>query len=356
MSYIILNGVRSDSIRGLLISSLPSISKPMLRTEVEEIDGRDGDIVTPLGYSAYNKEMSIGLYGQYDIDEVIEYFDSEGEVIFSNEPDKVYRYKIIEQIDFEKLIRYKTATVTFHVQPHKYSAVETAYSFENTSLSIPDYTVTKYGVTVTASNGVISISGTSTRSAEFYIPVEITLEDGASALEATVIGTGAVGTLVRVIQQSPVNDDSVAQKVLHITADNSIKRVTGGNQAGATYHYLWILIPTGKTVNFTMNVNVMAVSCLVYNIGNTVSRPKLTIYGTGTLALSINGTHVLTVVIPDDYITIDGEAMEATVGDVLANRYVAGDYDDIRLKKGRNVISWTGTVSRIVIENYSRWI
>lgn len=356
MSYIILNGVKSNSINGLLISSLPSISKPMLRTEVDEIDGRDGDIITPLGYSAYDKQVSIGLYGQYDIDEVIEYFDSEGEVIFSNEPDKVYRYKIIEQIDFEKLLRYKTAEVIFHVQPFKYSAVETAYSFENVSMSVPDYTITKYGVTVTASDGAINISGTSTRSAEFYIPVDVTLADGASALEATVIGTGADGTLVRVIQQSPVNDDSVAQKVLHITADDSITRVTGTNQAGATYHYLWILIPSGKTVSFTMRVKVMAVSCLVYNIGNMVSRPKLTIYGTGTIALSINGTHVLTVAIPEDHIAIDGEAMEATVENILANRFVAGDYDDIRLKKGRNVISWTGTVSRIVIENYSRWI
>ena len=128
MNYVILNGVKSTLIQGLLIQSLPSISKPLVRTKTEEIDGRDGDIVTVLGYSAYNKTMSIGLFGDYNIDEVIKYFNSSGEVIFSNEPDKFYKYQIIEQIDFERLIKFKTATVTFHVQPFKYSAVDDAFS------------------------------------------------------------------------------------------------------------------------------------------------------------------------------------------------------------------------------------
>lgn len=122
---ITLNGIASTTIAGLLIQELPAISKPLMRTTIEEIDGRDGDIVTELGYSAYDKEITIGLYGSFDINAVIAYFATEGTVVFSNEPDKFYRYKIIDQIDYERLVRYRTATVKLHCQPFKYPTSET---------------------------------------------------------------------------------------------------------------------------------------------------------------------------------------------------------------------------------------
>ena len=123
MNYISLNGYKSTLIKGLLISELPPITKPLQRNKVEEIDGRDGDIITKLGYAAYDKKMTIGLSGDFNIDDVIQYFNSEGEVVFSNEPDKFYRYKILQAIDFERLCRFRTANVVFHVQPFKYSSV-----------------------------------------------------------------------------------------------------------------------------------------------------------------------------------------------------------------------------------------
>ena len=129
--YIILNGVNSNTITGLLISKLPPITKPKIRTQTEEIDGRDGDIVTKLGYSAYDKELEIGLYGDFDIDDVIAYFNSEGTVTFSNEPDKFYNYQILDQIDYEKLIRFKKAKVKMHVQPFKYPLEETPVEITN---------------------------------------------------------------------------------------------------------------------------------------------------------------------------------------------------------------------------------
>lgn len=122
--YVIINGVNSLTIKGLAISKLPPITKPMIRTQREEIDGRDGDLITELGYSAYDKELEIGLYGNFEIDDIIKYFTGEGTIVFSNESDKYYYFKIIEQIDYEALLKFKTATVTLHCQPFKYPLEE----------------------------------------------------------------------------------------------------------------------------------------------------------------------------------------------------------------------------------------
>lgn len=234
-NYIILNGKDSRYIGGLLIQELPPISKPKIRTEVEEIDGRDGDLVTPLGYSAYDKEMKIGLYGNYRIDDIISYFDSSGKVAFSNEIDKYYNYQILEQIDFERLVRFRTATVKFHVQPFKYSRVET-------------------------------------------------------------------------------------------------KKVFTFDRADIT-------------------------SLGIRNSGNFISRPIITIEGEGNISLSLNGKVIFAIVLGEDrFITIDTEKMEAYNGNTLKNRHVAGDYDKFVLSVGLNTIGWSGRVTRITLENYTRWI
>lgn len=235
-NYIILNNKDSRDITGLLIQELPPISKPKMRTSVEEIDGRDGDITTKLGYEAYDKEISIGLYGNYGIDKVIDYFNSEGTVIFSNEPDKYYKYSITEKIDFERLVRFRTATVTLHVQPFKYSAEEKLLTF----------------------------------------------------------------------------------------TDLTDKKI------------------------------------LVNNSGNIYAKPVITLYGTGTVNLSLNGNQLFVVEMGETAtnITLDISNMEAYTDslDNLKNRAVTGDYDNFKLEIGKNTITWTGDLTMVTVKNYSRWI
>lgn len=237
MNIITINGVDSTEIKGLLISSLPPITKPKMRTRIEEIDGRAGDIITNLGYSAYDKEFLIGLYGDYDLEQVMSFFNSSGTVTFSNEEDKYYYFDIFEQIDYESLIRFKTAKVKMHIQPFKYSLLENTQTFNIT--------------------------------------------------------------------------------------------------------------------NSTENVQIT-------NTGNYISKPVISITGTGTINLSLNGYQVFIINLGESEttITINTEDLEAHNIDTgeLMNRQVTGDYSNFNLNVGINTITWTGTISQIQISNYSRWL
>lgn len=234
--YFIINGKSSNSIRGLIVSELAPIKKAQVRTLIETVDGRDGDIVTPLGYAAYDKPVKIGLSVNYDIDEIIDYLNSEGTIVFSNEPDKYYRFSVYNEIDFERLIRFKTASVVFHVQPYKFSTLEKELAFE--------------------------------------------------------------------ISESP---ESIS----------------------------------------------------IYNAGNVYSRPTIYISAEGIVSVSLNGSEILEIDFGEDEqtIKIDSESMNAYYSDdTLANRIVTGNYDNIKLNKGWNTITLSGSVSELSVRNYTRYI
>lgn len=165
MNYIIWNNKDSRDIKGLIISELPPITKPQMRVKETVIDGVDGSIIEELGYESYNKAISIGLKIGADIDEVLEYFTGNGEIIFSNEPNRFYKARIISSIDYIRLLRYRVATVTFRVQPFKYDLLEIeryANSNRNSMIveNIGNYT-SKPIITITGSGVVeLSVNGT----------------------------------------------------------------------------------------------------------------------------------------------------------------------------------------------------
>lgn len=359
MNYCVLNGIKSTTIKGLLIQSLPPITKPLMRTSIEEIDGRDGDIVTPLGYSAYDKVMSIGLFGDYNVDEVIQFFTSSGTVIFSNEPDKYYIYQILSQIDFERLIRFKTANVTFHVQPFKYSAVGETVEYNPNMVTIPNWAKTTNGVTLSVFNGVITISGTATAATEFYLPINpLTLGADTYTLEALTDGTGESYCSIRLIGEVPSNADSFNNTYLPL-ANNGYASMSTTLMASKTFNFIWFYITAG-TMNFTLTTQIIDTqnkSISVVNNGNTVAKPIITLYGSGTVNLSLNGAQIFVINIGTaEFITIDAAQMNAYQGNILMNRSVVGDYNELVLPIGTNTISWTGNITQISIQNYSRWL
>ena len=235
MDYIIINGKKSTLLNGLIITSLPPITKPKIRSKIEEIDGVDGDIINKLGYGAYDKTFEIGLSYNYNVDDVIEYLNTEGQITFSNEPDKYYNFTILNQIDFNKLLRFKKAKITIHVQPFKYSTIEST-----------------------------------------------------------------------------------------------------------------------KTYNFTEESQ----NLIVRNNGNIYSKPIITIYGSGTINLSLNGTNVITINELNDTIVLDTQSQNAYDPETkdFLNRNVIGDLKNLYLKVGVNNLRWTGNITKVEIDYCSRWI
>ncbi len=122
MSNFIFNGICSDDM-GLIIEKLPPIVKPPKRYNLIEIDGADRAVVETLGYKAYEKTIPVG-FKNTDLSEIVDWLEGEGKLILSNEEDKYYDAFILNQIDYERIIRYRKANIIFLVQPYKYSIGE----------------------------------------------------------------------------------------------------------------------------------------------------------------------------------------------------------------------------------------
>ena len=290
---------------------------------------------------------------------MIQYFDSQGIVTFSNEPDKYYNYQIIKEIDFQRLVRFRTATVTFYVQPFKYDAVDNMLTFNNQLLSIPNYSATKNGIELNVSDGQITVTGTGTAATEFYVPISpLTIEAGEYTLTASASGTKASACSIRLIKSVPSNADSFGGTYLGLQ-NNATVSLDGEVDESTTYNYLWFYITAGTAMDFTLNVEFLGDfdSFTVTNRGNTNSKPTITIYGSGTINFYLNNNQIFVINLGEaGYITIDAAQMNAYQGDILLNRLVTGDYDSLSLNVGVNTFSWDGNVTELTVENFSRWI
>ena len=121
------------SDKGILVTSLSPITKASERIERIVIDGRDGDIAISQGFDTYNKTIQIGLTKDFDINYLINWLQGESKIIFSDEYQFYYNARIVNQIDFRRLLRFKTATIIFQVQPYKFLIEEN--TIDTTSLT-----------------------------------------------------------------------------------------------------------------------------------------------------------------------------------------------------------------------------
>lgn len=90
----------------------------------------------------------------------------------------------------------------------------------------------------------------------------------------------------------------------------------------------------------------------ITNPGSVFSEPVVTVYGSGEVTLMVGMT--ITELEITDSITLDTPLMEAYSGSTSMNNRMSGDFPT--LLPGQNAVSWTGNVSRVVVQPNWRYL
>ena len=226
--YFIYNGIDSRMM-DIIVTAMPPTIRAAQRVESVTVPGRDGSLhETDGSYDNYTKTMECAIKNREKLDDIAAWLTGSGEIIFSSEPDKVYRVTISNTISIAQMMRtFQKFQVSFDTYPFQYS-------------------VNRF--------------------------------DEALELEksAVILGKGTV-----------------------------------------------------------------------------YSQPVITVYGSGTVTLTINGAdYPLSNV--DGYVTINSEIEECYKGNLNRNNIFSAD-EFPRLDPGDNSISWTGNVEKIEIQPNWRW-
>lgn len=170
LPYFIFNNI--DSKDYLIINKLPSIFKAERNIKKQEVEGRDGFLtIDDETYKGAIKSVECTIKDLKDIDFLCSWLDGSGEVIFSNEPEKIYKAVIINQIEFKKVfVNFHSFLIQFECQPHKYSIGNDIITLEATGTifnsgsanSKPVIKVFGTGaITLTINSNVVSLTNVS---------------------------------------------------------------------------------------------------------------------------------------------------------------------------------------------------
>ena len=101
------------------------------------------------------------------------------------------------------------------------------------------------------------------------------------------------------------------------------------------------------------NITVNTSETIVTNPGSVYAEPILTVYGSGDITLMV-GTTIVELEDISGSIVIDCALKEAYLGSALMNDHMTGDFPV--LKPGANAVSWSGVVTRVVIQPNWRYL
>ena len=120
--WFVWRGIDSRAM-GVWVSELPQPTRAAERTQEISIPGRAGALTLKEGvnvHEAYQKDCRITVPYTADFPALLDWLTGDGDVIFANEPDRVYRAHIAAQVQFSRIGNVmKQATIPFYVHPHK---------------------------------------------------------------------------------------------------------------------------------------------------------------------------------------------------------------------------------------------
>ena len=100
-------------------------------------------------------------------------------------------------------------------------------------------------------------------------------------------------------------------------------------------------------------ITVTTSGTFVTNPSSVYSEPVITVYGSGEITLMV-GMTIMELDGITDSITLDSPLVEAYQGVVSMNSCMSGDFPT--LLPGQNAISWTGNVTKVVIQPNWRYL
>ena len=179
----------------------------------------------------------------------------------------------------------------------------------------------------------------------YEISVQVYCSEPDTYLDAAMVflqGTGAL-----------ISDDDTAKYVnARILDEVRFKRVGRGHKGKAADVNFFVSDPYLYKVGET--TTTLTSSGNVTNAGTVNSLPLLKLTGTGTVVLSIGGRSLTYVFGAEPYVYIDSDIQDAYYSTTKKNANMTGAFP--YLTPGVNAVSWTGTVTELIITPRSRYL
>ena len=172
-NYVIINNIKSDTFPKLLIEELPPMQLPQKKVEEIEVEGMDGVLtITDNCYMNTQKSIKCKLIGGEDIDSLALWLSNCEEIIFSHKPDRYYKAKLKNQIDFERnILQNRGFIAVFDCQP-------IGYLIDNSMITITSNNKSFNGKGTHWSEPIIKVYGSGT--------INLTINDNQITLKDVV--------------------------------------------------------------------------------------------------------------------------------------------------------------------------